>query len=205
MNKFLDRLKPRSSRRSLADQTDTWRQFPRISITPTVDLHKTSPVVIGALVLILLIELFFVYNRYNELNNTRVGVVTLDADIERAIVAEDDEAFRVQELTEQLESMNAARDKITNTYKGISSSHVLWGEALTPLFDFDIPGLFLTLVTTDLGIRQVTVTGVAQDVAATVSYRAHVVGVADAPAVLVSESIQLIDGNLQYDAEFKLK
>ncbi|MCH7802136.1 MAG: hypothetical protein IIC24_11430 [Chloroflexi bacterium] len=155
--------------------------------------------------MILLIELFFVYNRYNELNNTRVGVVTLDADIERAIVAEDDEAFRVQELTEQLESMNAARDKITNTYNGISSSHILWGEALTPLFDFDIPGLFLTLVTTDLGIRQVTVTGVAQDVADTVSYRTHVVGVADAPVVLVSESIQLIDGNLQYDVEFKLK
>ncbi|MCH9020806.1 MAG: hypothetical protein IIA73_10645 [Proteobacteria bacterium] len=201
MNKFLDRLKPRSSRRSLADQSDSWRQVPRISITPTVELHHTSPVVVGVLVLILLIELFFIFNRFNELNNTRVGVVTLSADLEKAVVAEDDEAFRVQELTEQLDSMNAARDKITNTYRQISSSHVLWGEALTPLFDFEIPGLFLTLVTSDPEIRQVVVTSVAQDVSDAGSYRAHVVEVADSPLDLVSESIQLIEGNLQVVGE----
>ena len=205
MNKFLDQFRPRSSRRSLADQSESWRQVPRISITPTVQQRQNSPIVIGALVLILLIELFFVYNRFNELNNTRVGVVDLSAKLEKAVIAEDDEAFRVQELTEKLNSMNTARDKVTNTYDKISSSHVMWGESLAPLFDFEIPGLSLTLVTSDPEQRQVSVTGVAQDVSDAGSYRAHVVEVADSRLDLVSESIELIEGDLQYDAELKLK
>jgi hypothetical protein len=157
------------------------------------------------LVLIVLIELVFIYNRFNELNSTRVGVVTLSAALEKAVTAEDDETFRVDDLTEQLNSMNAARDKITSTYALISGSHILWGRAFTPLFDFDIPGLSLTLATADLETRQLVITGVARDVADVVSYRAHV-EVPDSPLDLVSESLQQVEGNLlQYDAEFRLK
>ena len=130
MNRYLDRLRPRSARRSTVGQSDSWRQVPRISITPAVEQRRTSPVVVGVLVLILLIEIFFIFSRFNELNDTRVGVVTLSADIEKAVVAEDDRAFRIQELTEQLDSMNAARDKVTDTYAQISGNHVLWGLAL---------------------------------------------------------------------------
>ena len=204
MNKFLDKLKPKSARRSLVDQSDSWRQVPRISITPTVEKQHNSPIVIVVLALILVIELFFTFSRYNELNSTRVGVVTLSAELERAVVAEDDEAFRIQELSEQLNTMNGARDKITNTYAQISSSHVPWGSALESLFDFEIPGLFLSIAVADPETKQVVITGVVQEVADAVSYRAHVV-VAESPLELLSESLQPIEGNLQYDVEFKLK
>lgn len=204
MSRYLDRLRPRSARRSTVGQSDSWRQVPRISITPAVEQRRTSPVVVGVLVLILLIEIFFIFSRFNELNDTRVGVVTLSADIEKAVVAEDDRAFRIQELTEQLDSMNAARDKVTDTYAQISGNHVLWGVALASLFDFDIPGLRLTLATADPERLQVVVTGVAQDVSDVVSYRAHV-DVENSLLDLVSESLQQIEDKLQYDAEFKLK
>ena len=100
MNKYLDLFKPKSARRSLANQPDSWRQVPRISITPTVETRHISPIVVGVLALILLIELVFVFNRYNELNSTSVGVVTLSAALEKAVIAEDDEGFRVEELNE---------------------------------------------------------------------------------------------------------
>jgi hypothetical protein len=100
--------------------------------------------------------------------------------------------------------MNAARDKITSTYAAISGNHILWGSAFTPLFNFEIPGLSLVVANADLETRKIVITGVAWDVADVVSYRAHV-EVPTSPLDLVSESLQQIEGNLQYDAEFKLK
>jgi hypothetical protein len=81
---------------------------------------------------------------------------------------------------------------------------VPWGSALESLFDFKIPGLFLSVAVADPETQQVLITGVVQDVSDAVSYRAHVV-VAESPLDLLSESLQPIEGNLQYDIEFKLK
>jgi len=65
-----------------------------------------------------------VLSRFSELNSTSVGVETLNVALEKAVIAENDEAFRVQELTEKLDSMNAAREKISNIYASVSGSHI---------------------------------------------------------------------------------
>ena len=102
-----------------------------------------------------------------------------------------------------MNSITVVGDKITTAYNEISSNHVLWATALEPVFEFEIPGLVLTLAAFNPETGQVMVTGIANNVSDIVSYRAHVEGM-DPPPDLVSESIQQIDGSVQYDAEFKL-
>ena len=143
-------------------------------------------------------------SRFSELNSTSVGVETLNVALEKAVIAENDEAFRVQELTEKLDSMNAAREKISNTYASISGSHIPWRTAFDPLLNFAVPGLQLSLATADPEKRQVVITGLANDVGDVVSYRAQV-EVINSPSDLISTSLQQVENGLQYNAEFMLK
>ena len=100
--------------------------------------------------------------------------------------------------------MNAAREKISNTYASISGSHIPWRTAVDPLLNFAVPGLQLSLATADPEKRQVMIAGLANDMGDVVSYRVQV-EVINSPLDLISTTLEQVENGLQYNAEFMLK
>ena len=204
MNRYLRRLGLGGSGPRAELQGESWRQVPRISITTAAVIERRSRVLILALAFVLAVELFLIQDRYRELDRTSVGVETLTSELQLMEDREAEQEFALEESAAEIDRINSQRDAVTSVYDQVRTRHVSWGASLLPLFDFNIPGIAISEVTAQPDLRETKVTGVAQEVADIVRFRAHVENEAS-PLDLLSMNTEQVEGTHRVVATFKLK
>ena len=189
-----------------ASHGNTWRQVPKIDLLPRRQRSLSPRLLFGAVIVVLLVEVVYVFNLLSDLSAARDDVEAAREQLEKAQVSQKEIADEIRELYGQLDELQepgSSEPSAQQALEDIASVRIDWLSPLSVLFDAVEPGIIFDTILADPDNGDLDVLGTAADMSALVAFQAQL---SDTSDILDLMNLQSNDGEvgLEFSALFQV-
>ena len=182
---------------------EDWRRVPKINLLPKTGRTPTARLVIGALILVLVIEGIVALTMSTGLSSTRDDTEQTRlalAGAERQLTFIETE---IQGLHSQIDQLRRGSGTSADVHAAIDAKRVDWGASIAGMFSAQVPGVRFESVVADTPAGKVMISGTADNVAGVVGFQAQLGQASD---LVVLESLRWEEGeeSLSFSADLSV-